>query len=651
MPDGVQIITEQPEGELRIYSRSGFAVTDNGEGSIITDRQTGLLSVVFADNGVVYLEDPVSGYAWNCWVEGSLSADGTTITLPVGQYIDYLRTFDIGTILAVLDYDDNLHTYVMDASTTAVTYTIEGETIRLNGTNEDRILGTVYRPFSSFPELDGQWQGVGDFESTYEPFAEALITPPGDAYFESSTFNTSIFDGVEWTAFSTPVTLATAGSDVYLQGVTTYCSKGWIKGTRDGDRVTFPTGQFIGTSNGAPFYVLGGRLQNGNIVNSDITFTIDASGTYTSTDYIFITTEKTEFVYVVYYLGTTITNVEDQLVVAPDQLDIETYTLDYGYLEQNAMNLLQDTKFVKVGFSGDEVYVKGLWEEVPDAWVKGTIAGKKVSFSTPQYLGKVDNGYGLTYPFYLISFDTESGILTDGVQLDYDAATGTMATDPLRITSQQRALGISINKTSFLAVSEFYNPIFRRFNEVVATPASPTFDDFFLGDESGGEYALVSIKATDTAGQLLNPEKVGYRFYLDTEHDIVPFTLTPDRFDMLTEPMTTIPYLFTDSDEGYDIILLSDGQRKVFFNRSMDEVNRVGVETVYTGGGEERCSPIVWLTLRDFTGITSPDLGRQTVVAEYDVQGRRVGTSARGLVIRQTIDAQGQLHTTKALRR
>ena len=645
------IITEQPAGTIRYYQRSGQSITDNGEGSLVTSKQEGQMAIVFADDGTVYIEDPISGYTWNRWVKAQLSDDGKQITLPMGQYIDLLRTFQMATEIAVLNYDEDHNTYLLDESVKEVVYTIDGDRISLLGTTEEHILGTIYRPFNDFQELDGVWQGVGDFESVYTPFSEQMVTPPEDIDFDAYTLSTSLFGGVDWESFSTTVSLATDGDDVYLQGITTYAPKAWIKGHRNGDNIVFPSGQFMGITNGAALYAVGGKPQNGEIVLSDITFHDDGNGTLSSTDYIFITTEKDQFVYIVYYLGTTISNTIDRPIVAPEGLEIADYTLAYRYHDQQTGRMADGTRFVKAGFAGNEVYVRGLWSELPEAWVKGTIDGSTVTFATPQYLGEVDNGYDIVYPFYLIAFNTGDGHLDSKITLSYDPQTRIFTTREGTAHSTSTAMGISINKTSFLAVQEYYDPHFAPFNEKAATPKNPTFMEFSLDEEAESDYAIVSIPATDNAGELLLPEKLFYRFYTDTEHVVEPFTLTAGLYERLSEDMTEIPYLFTDSDEGYDISIVDADKRKVFLNGLSEEVNRIGVESIYTGAGEQRHSEIAWHTLREYTGIEEVNVNNNGNVNYYDLHGRKInGEGHHGIIIRQTTDAAGRTKTEKILR-
>ena len=108
VPDDFSLIDSQPEGELRIYTRSGGLIREV-EKDIVDDEdpyelkvltQDGTLNIVFAADNKVYLQQPTSWLTlYDGWVEGTLSDDGTTITVQLGQYTAYTRSFNMATQL------------------------------------------------------------------------------------------------------------------------------------------------------------------------------------------------------------------------------------------------------------------------------------------------------------------------------------------------------------------------------------------------------------------------------------------------------------------------------------------------------------------------------------------------------------------------
>ena len=86
------------------------------------------------------------------WVEGTLSEDGKTITVPMGQYIAYARSLEMAVQVAMFTYDEERGSYFYNPNIEEVTYTINDDgSISLNGTDSLNILGTMNRLRPEFP--------------------------------------------------------------------------------------------------------------------------------------------------------------------------------------------------------------------------------------------------------------------------------------------------------------------------------------------------------------------------------------------------------------------------------------------------------------------------------------------------------------------
>lgn len=159
-PAKVDIITEQPEGNLVTYTRSGEYMTVSLYG-YITDVQTGQLKVVYAEDGkTVYIQDPLCyGEGQGVWVQGELSEDGLTISVPLGQYVAYNEEDGYGLLLSwgateAIDLGDDFYwvMFTPDENVEAVTYAVnESEgTISLVGSEGD-----------AFAEEPNNWNALG----------------------------------------------------------------------------------------------------------------------------------------------------------------------------------------------------------------------------------------------------------------------------------------------------------------------------------------------------------------------------------------------------------------------------------------------------------------------------------------------------------
>lgn len=155
-----KMINEQPEGEQVEYFGYGECVS----GGRLREMDQ-KFSMVYGEGGKVYLKNPVvhmpvcDRYK-DYWVEGSLSEDGTTITVPMGQCIDWDWRLGCGIFLKnlTLDYnEDGFYygnwTYIVNEDITEMTYTIDGDTIYLNGTQ-----GDMNTPWPTVTGLSGVWE-------------------------------------------------------------------------------------------------------------------------------------------------------------------------------------------------------------------------------------------------------------------------------------------------------------------------------------------------------------------------------------------------------------------------------------------------------------------------------------------------------------
>lgn len=200
-----EIITEQPAGELRNYVRSGYNIFQGWDSPFIAE-QSGLADVVFAEDGeTVYLRDAVFEVISDAWVKGTLSADGTKITVPTGQYIYWLEEEEYGMVIEwmstgvekITDYEGNEQyalTVTVHQGVNEVTYTIDNEagTITLDNTtgNVDAEfpnnfiatgLGVVYNNDLTFCAMD--------FNTVYKEFKLQPAVPADPVLYEDSWFD------------------------------------------------------------------------------------------------------------------------------------------------------------------------------------------------------------------------------------------------------------------------------------------------------------------------------------------------------------------------------------------------------------------------------------------------------------------------------
>lgn len=259
--NALEVIYEQPEGELKVYSRTGWSII-SGYGDLFTIPQDGtMLEMVEAPDGkTVYIKDIISQYVPNSWVKGE--KDGNTITVAMGQYVYYDDYFDEGYRLAVGDYladdptdpDNTGFTYQEDDDMTSVTFTIaDNGTISVGSELwSDDMPGR--RVLTLFLETSDNiyWSGYADWNTQWTPFAAAAATFPEGADVRDYVMRYQGFDGDA--SKSVMVRGAVAGDSFYLGGLFSESADSCIIGKIQGDKVTFANDQYLGLYQGLMIY-------------------------------------------------------------------------------------------------------------------------------------------------------------------------------------------------------------------------------------------------------------------------------------------------------------------------------------------------------------------------------------------------------------
>lgn len=280
--------------------------------------------------------------------------------------------------------------------------------------------------------------------------------------------------------------------------------------------------------------------------------------------------------------------VTDALVEAPADLQTELYSLTAeGY----------QGSLVKVGFSGDDVYVQGIDPNLPDNWVKGTVSGDQVIFKSGQYIG-ADEVAG--YHQYLVSatktqeydedydeyYDVYSVSDAD-ITFKYDAATKTLSESSLFL--------INAGKTTANYLSALENAKISKFVEVAATPATPVIGTLYEGGTTyynygyGWGYISFDLNTNDVDGNYILPEKLSYQLYTKVNGEVKPLNLSWwDYMYQEEETVSEIPFGYGD---GWDIIAQGVEQSVYYYVVGPEAY---GVQAIYRGAGEERRSEIAW---------------------------------------------------------
>lgn len=304
--------------------------------------------------------------------------------------------------------------------------------------------------------------------------------------------------------------------------------------------------------------------------------------------------------------------------------------------------------FVNVGIDGNDMYIGGLSESMPDGWIKGTISGDKVTFENDQYIGIANSHF--TYFFAGASvFDEEYQdyyyTLSDKpAVLNYDTE-GKKLTSPEGLT-----LLVNGSQTKVYYLDAFDEPTIKY--QGAMKPATPANPHSLLTEgyepKYGGEFNFI-LPMVDTEGNLLDLDNYYYNIYFDNEL----FTFYADEYEEFEalgiEEITNIPYNFADDWDFY----VKGSQHTLYY--FVDGFETIGVQAVYTIDGVTNKSDLVNFNMETGeTNIVKPAAletieGAKEVSATvyYDLTGRKVDTPSNGLFIKKTTYSDGTVKTVK----
>lgn len=252
------VIYEQPEGELKTYTRSGGAYYSFW-GYILDTTQGGTSIKIVTNGNDVYMENPISQapVEGGSWVKGTL--DGNKIHVPLKQCTLYSDEEGYGYMTAAFrlevgydeEYDEEYADYVMTDETEVVFTINEDGTITLDHQSEVTDYGYVDWIYGLAYTDDKAWSQLGDYNSVYNSFDGEYATIPEGLETEKWAMMYRDDNGY---SSARMVNVAIDGDKMYIDGMSTYDPEATMVGTISEGKVTFASDQFMGLSSGYVSY-------------------------------------------------------------------------------------------------------------------------------------------------------------------------------------------------------------------------------------------------------------------------------------------------------------------------------------------------------------------------------------------------------------
>lgn len=405
------IVTERPAGNLVYYQRSSGLTYFTDGGSLRLQNQAGFTEIVFSTDGTkAWIKNPVAsffpeGENEECaYIVGTVGNNGSTITVDMGQEVYYDENAGAAIKIAMLKKDVNSGStnYVIDRTAAQAVYAVNGNTVTLQGTSKDMIFGLVYAD-------DSSWTGFGDYETIYTVYdLPEEVTPPAGLTPKAYPVSAIEHMNEEDSFYNGSVNVVMDGNDVYIQGLDKFIPWAWVKGERQGTKVTFPV-QYIGTDPAERRNFLTGWNQ-GAVGPVTINYYEDVDA-FESVKPFTINSNPTMINYYVYYQSMFIGNRFPE-VELPEGANTTKMTIT-GYNTNTGLGFSKFRREARIARVGNDVYIQGISEVLPEKWSRGTLEGNVLSIPQGQYVG-----FSPTGAIYLHGQDNAGNF--DDIKFTYD---------------------------------------------------------------------------------------------------------------------------------------------------------------------------------------------------------------------------------------
>jgi hypothetical protein len=602
------------------------------------------IQVSYAEDGFVYLQG-LAYWKEDAWVKGVLDAENNQIIIEPQLWYDvddygyegatYFVGFDKGMnpCAAVIDIIDN-----GDGT----------KTLQLNNyIAENAEVKDAWAPYGYY----GQFV-VNDGEYT-EP--EPLVVPEG---LETTEF---ILDGQNRFAMNIRHSLQISNPDeegvIYIQGLCMYIPEAWVKANvTDTDEegnpieVTIPAKQYLGEDDyGFEIWL----NDNSWYPLYDIVLTFDpATKTYTTTQKFYFN----EFTRV-----DAIGQVNDITpYIVPDVVELpEGLKVDEFYFTRDGE--LDGTRNVAVDMANGKVYIQGLSELKPEAWLVGEIdtENDQIILKANQYLGQAEDGTDLWVNFhgddYVLDFDFDPYLALDTENAELATTIEWNTDGEETINFNQKWKDEYWEGNTDLFTQEIYEQylsdlkLVRVQTLVPDMPEIQAVNAIMVGD--GVVEISFNINKFMTIEDALGAEEqvaiaddqLSYELFFEKDGEWQPLVFSTELYTDLAENQSEFKL-----DEAYDGIQLG---KIIIKDNVVGEWTKIGLKTY------NRVTETVWresemaeVVLKNIaTGIN--EIVANENVSYTDMQGRQAKASAKGLLIKQVRTADGNVKNVKVVRK
>jgi hypothetical protein len=239
-PD-MEPIWEAPEGKTTLLSRSCDGFTYEAFEATHSRILGSIVTMVETEDGEVYLSNIASEYPCSTYIQATREGDTLTVKGPQAITWDYDEWDELFTVYLVpmevkIDPETN-YGYFNATEDMTFQFKIE-EDGSIVAADPEMLLGVCTYGYDNMGEEGYLWSGFGDRDIRLAKVTDSVVTPPEDGKILSWVWQDEYV--------TTAVSVCIDGSDLYIAGMNRDLPTAWVKGTIEGDKVTFPSGQYLG---------------------------------------------------------------------------------------------------------------------------------------------------------------------------------------------------------------------------------------------------------------------------------------------------------------------------------------------------------------------------------------------------------------------
>ena len=329
--DAHGIITSPAEGVTKFYTRQGSAYYVSGSSVYGPVEQTGRVEIVECEDGTVYVKDFISRYPQGTWVKGTKA--GNTLTFACGQPLSYNSNYNATVDLYWWSYNEETGNFEA-VEKADVTFTIDGDVFTMQDSNENLFVSGTWSDDQTFAG-PGDFETVWTLDADYEPTPTDLVELPEGLVPEEWTVS-GVLTGQD--KLKGEVNVAVADDAIYVQGLFAEdFPEAWIKGTINGNEVTFSALQYLGKYGSYDIWAVGsedGKAISDYVMNYD-----KEAGTLTAVTQLLVANAADDRIYALDYIAELMLQADmsaGPIIATGDPVDELPYVNSFDTAEEQA---------------------------------------------------------------------------------------------------------------------------------------------------------------------------------------------------------------------------------------------------------------------------------------------------------------------------